>query len=181
MPCHRALRPHQAYLAGLDRFAQVRRGIGEPGRLGAGQALRRQPDVARAFLVSEPTMAARITRAKKKIAEARIPYRVPSRVELPERVDSVLTAVHLLFSTGHTAGEGDALVREELCDRALHLARTLAALLPEQAETRGLLGLLLLTDARRATRTSAATTIAMTAGASPAKTAPTRRVSPYAT
>ena len=111
------------------------------------------PDVARAFLVSEPTMAARITRAKKKISEARIPYRVPGRAELPERLDSVLTAVHLLFSTGHTAGEGDALVREELCDRALHLARTLAALLPEQAETRGLLGLLLLTDARRATRT----------------------------
>jgi RNA polymerase sigma-70 factor (ECF subfamily) len=74
----------------------------------------------------------------------------PGRAELPERLDSVLTAVHLLFSTGHTAGEGDALVREELCDRALHLARTLAALLPEQAETRGLLGLLLLTDARRA-------------------------------
>lgn len=111
------------------------------------------PDVARAFLVSEPTMAARITRAKKKIAEARIPYRVPGRAELPERLDSVLTAVHLLFSTGHTAGEGDALVREELCDRALRLARTLAALLPEQAETRGLLGLLLLTDARRAART----------------------------
>ena len=111
------------------------------------------PDVARAFLVSEPTMAARITRAKKKISEARIPYRVPGRAELPERLDSVLTAVHLLFSTGHTAGEGDALVREELCDRALHLARTLAALLPEQPEPRGLLGLLLLTDARRATRT----------------------------
>ena len=112
------------------------------------------PDVARAFLVSEPTMAARITRAKKKIAEARIPYRVPGLAELPERLDSVLTAVHLLFSTGHTAGEGEALVREELCDRALHLARTLAALLPEQAETRGLLGLLLLTDARRAARTA---------------------------
>lgn len=111
------------------------------------------PDVARAFLVPEPTMAARITRAKKKISEARIPYRVPDRAELPERLDSVLTAVHLLFSTGHTAGEGDALVREELCDAALHLARTLATLLPEQAEARGLLGLLLLTDARRATRT----------------------------
>ena len=111
------------------------------------------PDVARAFLVSESTMAARITRAKKKISEARIPYRVPSRAELPERLDSVLTAVHLLFSTGHTAGEGDALVREALCDRALHLARTLVSLLPDQAEARGLLGLLLLTDARRATRT----------------------------
>lgn len=111
------------------------------------------PDVARAFLVSESTMAARLTRAKKKISEARIPYRVPGRAELPERLDSVLTAVHLLFSTGHTAGAGEELVREDLCDRALHLARTLATLLPEQAETRGLLGLLLLTDARRATRT----------------------------
>ncbi|WP_082823035.1 RNA polymerase sigma factor [Microbacterium sp. T32] len=110
-------------------------------------------DVARAFLVSESTMAARITRAKKKITAARIPYRVPGRAELPERLDSVLTAVHLLFSTGHTAGEGDALVREDLCDRAVHLARTLAALLPEQVEVRGLLGLLLLTDARRAART----------------------------
>lgn len=110
------------------------------------------PDVARAFLVSESTMAARITRAKKKISEARIPYRVPGQAELPERLDSVLTAVHLLFSTGHTAGEGSALIREELCDRAVHLARTLAALLPEQAETRGLLGLLLLTDARRHAR-----------------------------
>ncbi|RWR17774.1 sigma-70 family RNA polymerase sigma factor [Microbacterium enclense] len=111
------------------------------------------PDVARAFLVPEPTMAARITRAKKKISEARIPYRVPGPAELPERLDSVLTAVHLLFSTGHTAGDGDALLREDLCDRALHLARTLVVLLPEQAESRGLLGLLLLTDARRPTRT----------------------------
>jgi predicted RNA polymerase sigma factor len=79
------------------------------------------PEVARAFLVSEPT------------TEARIPYRVPDRAELPERLDSVLSAVHLRFSTGHTAGEGDALIREELCDRALHVARILAALLPEQA------------------------------------------------
>lgn len=112
------------------------------------------PDVARAFLVSESTMAARITRAKKKISAARIPYRVPDRAELPERLDTVLTAVHLLFNTGHTAGEGDALVVEELYDRAVHLARTLASLLPEQAEARGLLGLLLLTDARRAARTT---------------------------
>ena len=111
-------------------------------------------DVARAFLVSEPTMAARITRAKKKISKAQIPYRVPGRTDLPERLDSVLTAVHLLFSTGHTAGGGDALVHQELCARALQLAHTLAELLPDQAETRGLLGLLLLTDARRAARTA---------------------------
>lgn len=77
-------------------------------------------------------MAARITRAKKKISEARIPYRVPGRAELPERLDSVLTAVHLLFSTGHTAGDGDALVREELCDRA----RTSRAPSPRRSPSR---------------------------------------------
>jgi RNA polymerase sigma-70 factor (ECF subfamily) len=113
------------------------------------------PDVARAFLVSEPTMAARITRAKKKIAQARIPYRTPSASELPERLDSVLTTVHLLFSTGHTAPDGQRLVREDLCDRAIDLARTLVTLLPDEREARGLLGLLLLTDARRATRVDA--------------------------
>jgi len=114
------------------------------------------PDVARAFLVPEPTMAARITRAKKKITQAGIPYRVPGRAELPDRLDSVLSAVHLLFSTGHTAPAGDQLVRSELCERSIHLARTLVTLLPDQPEARGLLGLLLLTDARRATRTDAA-------------------------
>jgi RNA polymerase sigma-70 factor (ECF subfamily) len=109
--------------------------------------------IARAFLVSEPTMAARITRAKKKIATARIPYRVPSREELPERLDSVLTALHLLFSTGHTPSEGDEVVRTDLCERAIDLARTLVTLLPAEPEPRGLLGLLLLGHARRATRT----------------------------
>jgi RNA polymerase sigma-70 factor (ECF subfamily) len=113
------------------------------------------PDVARAFLVSEPTMAARITRAKKKIAQARIPYRAPSAAELPERLGSVLATVHLLFSTGHTAPTGEQLVRDEVCDRALDLARTLVTLLPAEPEVRGLLGLLLLTDARRATRVDA--------------------------
>jgi RNA polymerase sigma-70 factor (ECF subfamily) len=100
-------------------------------------------------------MAARLTRAKKKITQARIPYRVPGIDELPQRLDSVLTAVHLLFSTGHTAPAGDVLVRSEVCERAIHLARTLVALLPAHPEARGLLGLLLLTDARRATRTDA--------------------------
>jgi RNA polymerase sigma-70 factor (ECF subfamily) len=109
-------------------------------------------EIARAFLVPEATMAARITRAKKKIAAARIPYRVPLADELPERLDPVLTAVHLLFTTGHTAPTGDELVRGDLVDRALDLARTLVALLPAEPEARGLLGLLLLTDARRATR-----------------------------
>jgi RNA polymerase sigma factor (sigma-70 family) len=111
--------------------------------------------IARAFLVSEPTMAARITRAKKKIASARIPYRVPSRAELPERLDSVLTTVHLLFSTGHAPSEGDETVRTELCERAIALARTLVALLPSEPEPRGLLGLLLLGHARRDTRSDA--------------------------
>ncbi len=111
------------------------------------------PDVARAFLVPEPTMAARITRAKKKISTARIPYRVPAADELPDRLDAVLTTVHLLFSTGHTAPAGSDLVRPDLCARAIDLARTLVQLLPRAAETRGLLGLLLLTDARRGTRT----------------------------
>src|SRR3954471_3266580 len=110
------------------------------------------PDVARAFLVPEPTMAARITRAKRKIAEARIPYRTPTASELPQRLDSVLSTVHLLFSTGHTAPTGEQLVRDDLCDRALDLARTLVTLLPAEAEARGLLGLLLLTSARRSTR-----------------------------
>jgi RNA polymerase sigma-70 factor, ECF subfamily len=110
-------------------------------------------EIARAFLVSESTMAARITRAKKKIALARIPYRVPPAHELPDRLDAVLTVVHLLYTTGHTAPEGDALVRPGLVERALDLARMLHALMPDDREVRGLLALLLLTDARRATRT----------------------------
>ncbi len=110
------------------------------------------PDVARAFLVSEPTMAARITRAKKKIATARIPFRVPSAAELPERIDAVLTVVHLLFTTGHTAPAGADLVRRDLVERALELARMLHQLLPENGDVTGLLALVLLTDARRPTR-----------------------------
>ncbi len=112
-------------------------------------------EIARGFLVSEPTMAARITRAKKKIAAARIPYRVPPAHDLPDRLDAVLTVVHLLYTTGHTAPQGDTLVRAELVERALDLARMLHALMPDDREVRGLLALLLLTDARRATRTTA--------------------------
>ncbi|HEX7744978.1 MAG TPA: RNA polymerase sigma factor [Micromonosporaceae bacterium] len=110
-------------------------------------------DIAHAFLVSEPTMAARMTRAKKKISVARIPYRVPGASELPERVDAVLSVIHLLYTTGHTAPSGSGLVRADLVDRALHLTRMLLALMPDEPEVRGLLALLLLTDARRATRT----------------------------
>jgi RNA polymerase sigma-70 factor (ECF subfamily) len=109
-------------------------------------------EVARAFLISEQTMAARITRAKKKIAAARIPYRVPAPGELPERVDAVLTVVHLLFTTGHTAPAGDTLVRRDLVERAFDLARMLAVLLPDRAEVLGLMALILLTDARRDAR-----------------------------
>jgi RNA polymerase sigma-70 factor (ECF subfamily) len=112
-------------------------------------------EVARAFLVSEPTMAARITRAKKKIAAARIPYRVPARAELPARMDAVLEVVHLLFTTGHTAPIGTDLVRADLVERALQLARMLHALVPDSADVAGLLALLLLTDARRDTRVGA--------------------------
>jgi len=110
-------------------------------------------EIARAFLVSEPTMAARITRAKKKIAGARIPYRVPPVDELPARIDAVLDVVHLLFTTGHTAPAGSDLVRRDLVERSLDLARMLRALLPADADVAGLLALVLITDARRATRT----------------------------
>ena len=109
-------------------------------------------EVARAFLVSEPTMAARITRAKKKIAAAHIPYRVPGRDELAERLTPVLDVVHLLFTTGHTAPSGSDLVRGDLVERAVDLARMLATLLPDDPDVAGLLALILLTDARRSAR-----------------------------
>jgi len=120
-------------------------------------------EVARAFLVSEPTMAARITRAKKKIAEARIPYRVPPASELPERIEAVLTVVHLVFTTGHTAPRGATLVRLDLVERALDLARMLRLLLPDDADVAGLLALILLTDARRETRLTAEGRLALLA------------------
>jgi RNA polymerase sigma-70 factor, ECF subfamily len=113
------------------------------------------PDIAHAFLVAEATMAARLTRAKKKIAAARIPYAVPSGEELSERVDAVLTVIHLLYATGHTAHSGEALVRDELTGRALDLARMLRLLLPADREAAGLLALLLVHEARRGTRTDA--------------------------
>jgi RNA polymerase sigma-70 factor (ECF subfamily) len=112
-------------------------------------------EIAAAFLVPEPTMAARVTRAKKKIAAARIAYRVPEPAELPERLDAVLTVIHLVFTTGHAAPGGDSLVRAELVDQAIALARMVAGLMPDEREVTGLLALLILTDARRATRTDA--------------------------
>lgn len=113
------------------------------------------PDVAQAFLVSEPTMAARLTRAKKKIAAARIPYVVPAAPELPARVDAVLTVIHLLYATGHAAPSGDELVRADLTARALDLARMLRVLLPADREVAGLHALLLVHEARRSTRADA--------------------------
>lgn len=109
-------------------------------------------EIARSFLVPEPTMAQRLVRAKHKIAGAAIPYRVPSDHELPERLPAVLAVVYLIFTEGHTATSGDALVRVDLCDESIRLARLLAELLPDETEVLGLLALLLVTDARRATR-----------------------------
>jgi RNA polymerase sigma factor (sigma-70 family) len=112
-------------------------------------------EVARAFLVQESAMAARITRAKKKISAARIPYRVPSPDQLAERVGAVLEVVHLIFTTGHVAPVGEQLVRRDLVDCAIGLARLLHLLMPNDAEISALLALLLLTDARAATRRGA--------------------------
>jgi RNA polymerase sigma-70 factor, ECF subfamily len=111
------------------------------------------PEIARAFLVAEPTMAARITRAKKKIAAAGIPYRVPSDAELPERLAGVLAVLYLVFTEGHSASSGDEPVRRDLCDEAIRLARVVVALMPDEPEAAGLLALLLLQHARRDSRT----------------------------
>jgi RNA polymerase sigma-70 factor, ECF subfamily len=112
------------------------------------------PDIAHALLVTESTMAARITRAKKKITAARIPYRVPAAEDLPERVGAVLTVIHLLYAVGHTAPAGAHLVRDDLTARAFDLAKMLHLLLPADRETAGLLALLLVHEARRGTRAS---------------------------
>jgi RNA polymerase sigma-70 factor (ECF subfamily) len=109
-------------------------------------------EIARAFLVAEPTMGKRIVRAKRKIADAHIPYRVPADEELPDRLRGVLRVVYLIFNEGYAATEGDRLVREELCDEAIRLAELLCRLMPDDAEVWGLLALMLLHDARRAAR-----------------------------
>ena len=110
------------------------------------------PEIARAFLVPEPTLAQRLVRAKRKIRDAGIPYRVPPAELLPERLDGVLAVVYLVFNEGYAASSGDALIRKELCAEAIRLARLVVSLLPDEPEATALLALLLLHDARREAR-----------------------------
>jgi RNA polymerase sigma-70 factor (ECF subfamily) len=112
-------------------------------------------EIARAFLVPEPTMAQRLVRAKRKIRHAAIPYRVPPAHVLPERTVAVLGVLYLLFNEGYAATAGNELVRQDLCDEAIRLARTLSTLMPDEPEAMGLLALMLLHHARRATRVDA--------------------------
>ncbi|WP_381800621.1 RNA polymerase sigma factor [Streptomyces niveus] len=112
-------------------------------------------EIAHAFLVPEPTMAQRLVRAKGKIRDAGIPYRIPRDADLPERLDAVLSVVYLIFNKGYRASSGDRLVRDDLCTEAVRLGRLLVDLMPDEPEARGLLALMLLIESRRAARTTA--------------------------
>jgi RNA polymerase sigma-70 factor, ECF subfamily len=129
----------------LDMSARVALTLRALGGLTTGE-------IARAFLVAEPTMGKRIVRAKRKIADAHIPYAVPADEDVPDRMRGVLSVVYLIFNEGYAASVGERLVRAELCAEAIRLGRLLCTLMPDDAEALGLLALMLLHDARRAAR-----------------------------